>query len=226
MRPVDKGVAPRDYTDYNDARHDLAGRIGYFCSYCEMPVTNMIEVEHVHPIDNGGNPTDWNNLLLSCKYCNTVKKARNANRVGYLWPDVDNTDLTFEYSEINAIEPKYNLPQHLKTYAQATIKLMGLDRMPGGREEPTEADTRWRSRKEVWDKANINLNRWNTKPCVEIAKIIADCAVLSGHYSIWCEVFKAIPQVLVEIDREYRAKGLYKEFDATGRRIIRQNANI
>jgi len=30
MRPVDKGAAPNVYKDYGDARHDLAGRIGYY----------------------------------------------------------------------------------------------------------------------------------------------------------------------------------------------------
>ncbi len=47
MRPVDKGIASTKYSNYSDARHDLANVIGYYCSYCEMPVKNMIEVEHV-----------------------------------------------------------------------------------------------------------------------------------------------------------------------------------
>ena len=38
MRPVDKGTAPKVYTDYGKARHDLAERIGSYCSYCEMKV--------------------------------------------------------------------------------------------------------------------------------------------------------------------------------------------
>lgn len=49
MRPVDKGAAPRVYTDYGQARHDLAVHIGYYCSYCEMRVFNSIEVEHILP---------------------------------------------------------------------------------------------------------------------------------------------------------------------------------
>ena len=130
MRPVDKGVAPNVYTDYGDARHDLAARIGYYCSYCEMAVKNMIEVEHVHPFANGGAKLDWNNFLLGCKYCNSVKGKRNAGRKGYLWPDTDNTDLAFDYSETEVIQTKTTLPPNLQTLATRTISLTGLNRIP------------------------------------------------------------------------------------------------
>ncbi|MBK9452257.1 MAG: HNH endonuclease [Bacteroidetes bacterium] len=85
MRCIEKGASPRQYKDYHDARNDLAGRIGWYCAYCEMRVTNMIEVEHVHPVNHGGNELDWNNFLLSCRYCNGIKTDRNTSRRGYLW---------------------------------------------------------------------------------------------------------------------------------------------
>jgi hypothetical protein len=225
MRPVEKGIAPNVYTNYGDARHDLAARIGYYCSYCEMHTKHMIEVEHVHPIDNRGNPTDWNNFLLSCKYCNTVKSARNSSRAGYLWPDIDNTDLAFDYSEINVIEPKSTLVQPVRRYAQATIGLMGLDRKPGGTVEPTFADTRWRSREEVWTIAKDNYNNWLDAPLPAMARAIAKCSLI-GHYSIWQEVFKKIPMVTTEIDRVYLTKGLFKQLNPAGMRIRRPNSNI
>lgn len=33
--------------------------------------------------------TDWNNLLLSCKYCNTRKgtKVKKGGKGQYIWPD-------------------------------------------------------------------------------------------------------------------------------------------
>jgi len=226
MRPVNKGTAPKVYISYSEARHDLAAKIGYYCSYCEMKVFNSIEVEHILPQNQGGNVVDWDNFLLSCKYCNTIKSDHNNNLLDYVWPDIDNTDLVFNYSEAKVIEPKYPKGSPLEIKAQKTIDLMGLDRIPGGLNIPTKADTRWRSRNEAWDKAKLNLIRWNRNPSNEIAEIIADCAILSGHYSIWCEVFKSVPVVLVEIEREYTAKGLYKEYDANGNRVIRPNANI
>lgn len=226
MRPVDKGTAPRVYTNYGAARHDLADRIGYYCSYCEMGVNNMIEVEHVHPIANGGNPLDWNNFLLSCKYCNTVKKANNPSRVNYLWPDVDNSDLAFNYSEIDVIQPKPTLNAPLNAYAEATIKMMGLDRKPGGMFEPTLADTRWVIRQQAWDKAKKSYNNWIKLPDPVFAEQIGITS-LDGNYSIWCEVFKDVPMVLTEIDNAYLQHGLFKQYNpGTVVRTIRTNGQI
>jgi hypothetical protein len=226
MRPVDKGVAPRAYTDYGKARHDLAGRIGYYCSYCEMKVFNSIEVEHILPQNQGGAVLNWNNFLLSCKYCNTIKCAHNANITDYLWPDRDNTDLAFEYDEVSVVFPIGTLSNPLKTKAQLSITLTGLDRNPMGPNFPTESDTRWRSRKEVWDIARLNLIKWGQAPILPMAEVIAGCALLSGHYSIWFKVFENEQIVLDEIDRVYRTKQLYKVIQANGQRIVRPNGLI
>jgi len=226
MRPVDKGTAPQTYTDYGQARHDLAERIGYYCSYCEMKVFNSIEIEHILPQNQGGTVLDWGNFLLSCKYCNTIKSDQNANITGYLWPDRDNTDLAFEYDEVRVIYPKNTLANPLKVNAQNSINLMGLDRNPAGPNLPTLSDTRWRSRKEVWDIAKLNLIKWNQAPVQPMAEIIANCALLSGHYSIWMKVFEKEQIVLDEIDQIYRTKHLYKVFQANGQRVVRLNGLI
>jgi len=226
MRPVDKGAAPRIYTAHGDARHDLAGQIGYYCSYCEMGVNNMIEVEHVHPTHNGGNPLDWNNFLLSCKYCNTVKNDHNLNRTNYLWPDIDNTDLAFNYSEVDVIQPRATLTGPLATYAQATINLMGLDRKPGGVNEPTKADTRWVLRDSVWAIAKLSYNNWIKLPQQTMARQIGITALV-GNYSIWREVFQNVPIVLDEIDNAYLTYGLFKQYNhGTAVRVVRANGSI
>lgn len=224
MRPVDKGRPQRTYSTYGDARHDLAQKIGYYCSYCEMKVFHSIEVEHVLPQNQGGSVIDWNNFLLSCKYCNTIKSDHNKNLVDYLWPDLDNTDLAFLYSENKVIEPKTSLANNLTLLAQKTIRLTGIDRIPGGI-EPTQADTRWRSRKEAWDLAKTRLAGWMNCLHPELAKAIGTCS-LNGHYSIWCEVFKNEPIVLKEIDLAYKTIGLYKEFNNNKIRIIRTGGRI
>jgi len=138
MRPVDKGDAPKQYSHYREARNDLAARIGWYCSYCEMPVKNMIEVEHLIPIKNGGAELDWENFLLSCKYCNTLKSDRNTSRKGYFWADKDNTLLAFTYQSA-IIKANGQLNSSQVRIAQNTIDLMGLDRYPGGANEPTKA---------------------------------------------------------------------------------------
>ena len=44
MRPVDKGAAPAVYTHYKNARVDLIGRLGDYCSYCERQIeTHLVQ---------------------------------------------------------------------------------------------------------------------------------------------------------------------------------------
>ena len=225
MRPVDKGNSPKTYTNYGDARHDLAKKIGYYCSYCEMKVMNSIEVEHILPRNQGGSHLEWNNFLLSCKYCNTIKSDHNNNLSNYLWPDIDNTDLAFSYSETKAIKPKKSISQSLKILAENSINLMGLDRFPNGDNIPTQADTRWLSRQKIWNLAKLSYNDWKEAPIIEMARQIARTS-LNGHYSIWIEVFKKEAIVLDEIDKIYYEIGLFKEFSQTGNRKLRNNAKI
>lgn len=223
MRPVDKGTAPKVYSKYGDARHDLADVIGYFCSYCEMATWNMIEVEHVHPINRGGNSLAWGNFLLSCRYCNGVKSDNNASRQGYIWPDTDNTDLAFEYDEINIITPLTSLSSPINQAAQQTIDLMGLNRAPHLPNQPTEADTRWISKIEAWDKAKRSLINWNKNPSTEMAEMIA-LASKGGHFSIWCTVFKNCPEVINAIVSEH--SNTYTATNNQGVRIVRANGII
>lgn len=100
MRPVNKGESPyEEIADYDEALPYLEERIGLYCSYCEMPVFHVPEVEHVVSKTQGGNRTKWENLLLGCKYCNTRKsnKVTAENENEYLWPDRYNTALAFSY---------------------------------------------------------------------------------------------------------------------------------
>lgn len=89
MRPVNKGKSPKTFSKYREAAPYLEDRLGRYCSYCEMPIFNAPEVEHIEARSRGGAECDWNNMLLSCKYCNTRKGAKVAvgEREEYLWPD-------------------------------------------------------------------------------------------------------------------------------------------
>ena len=47
MRPVDKGEEPKEkYAKYQDAEKLLEQRIGAYCSFCELPIVHVPEVEH------------------------------------------------------------------------------------------------------------------------------------------------------------------------------------
>lgn len=221
MRPVDKGIAPQVYTHWGNARNDLGNKLDWCCSYCEMKVTNMLEVEHIVPRNQGGAPLDWENFLISCKYCNTVKSDNNISRNGYIWPDRDNSDLAFSYSEQFVIQPA---TPAIQPQAQATINLMGLDRKPGGPNLPTEADSRWIFRLQAWLIAKSSLNNWHTNPTQAMADQIALTAYGHGFYSIWMTVFNDVPIVINAIRNEYRST--YFQLDAAGNRTIRQNGII
>ncbi|MCM3358655.1 HNH endonuclease [Psychrobacillus sp. MER TA 171] len=183
----------KTYTDYKDARDDLADILGWYCSYCEMPVKNVIEVEHIVPIHKGGGKLNWSNFLLSCKYCNTVKNANNSTRSGYVWPDKDNTFRAFEYQygvPIEAHSVNIAEPILYKTVTD-TIKLLGLNREPyNDSAKPTVKDTRWISRNSVWGLAMDSLVDYEASGHHStVANCISRTAIASGHFSIWMTVF-------------------------------------
>lgn len=203
MRPVDKGLSPREYSAYPDACDDLANRIGRYCSYCEMPIWNMPEVEHVVPLAKGGAELDWKNFLLSCKYCNTRKGDRNCGREGYLWPDRDNTFRAFEYFPGKGVESCGDLPESLRSLAAATIALIGLDWSPGSGFSRIGGKRRWESRDEAWLVAALSRDDWRKVPTREMACQIALTVKGHGHFSIWMKVFCDVPEVRREIIRQY-----------------------
>lgn len=59
---------------YRRARRGLIGRLGAFCSYCELPVVTSLATEHVLP--KASFPVygaAWDNFLLACAACNSAK---------------------------------------------------------------------------------------------------------------------------------------------------------
>ncbi len=95
---------------YKDAAADLIASLGEYCSYCESPITGLLEVEHVLPkAEYPTYATDWENFLLACGPCNTCKgdmpsrlmvsgwvgsqvtneaQCRDEVRRRYIWPDI------------------------------------------------------------------------------------------------------------------------------------------
>lgn len=196
MRPVVKGNQPRAYSNYQDARNDLVSAIGYYCSYCELPIKHMGHVEHVQPRHNGGAPTEWHNLLLACVHCNSPKNAVNLSRRGYFWPDRDNTFRAFQYQYgIPNIQPRPNIRNRQRVYAQSIIDLCALNRVPGSPTPPTSRDVRWMYRREAWNKARRTLNHWRACPTDPMKETIADLARETGFFSVWMEVFAGEPEM-------------------------------
>lgn len=210
MRPINKGSAPKTYVKYEDARDDLIERIGMYCSYCEMIIKNMPAVEHVIPRNNGGPELEWENFLLSCIYCNSNKSDDNHGRVGFLWPDEDNTFKAFKYEKGKPITVNSKLSEEDKERAQNTINLLELNREPHTVGWNNHKDTRYISRISAWGKAYESLKDWDEFPCEVIANCIARTAISEGHFSIWMEVFKNHKPIMERFVNEF--KGTEKRY--------------
>ena len=223
MRALDKGTAPNTYKKYQDSKSDLFARLGSYCAYCEKQISDLGYVDHVHPLNHGGAKLDWANFLPSCYFCNRNKWDNNTSRVGFLWPDIDNTDLAYDYDEISVITPKATLNAAQNAAAQALITLTGLDKTVVN---STKKDTRWSTRNEAWNKAKSMHAAWSSAPNQPGLLIaIPEIAKATGYYSIWCKTFATIPPVLAAIELAFNM-GRYNLHDATGQRIIRNNALI
>ncbi len=206
MRPINKGRSPYStISAYNEALPFLESAIGLYCSYCEYPIGHAPEVEHIVSKSAGGELTAWENLLVSCKYCNTRKKAivNKTNVDEYLWPDRYNTALAYNYE--NGV-PTVNEDALIKLdpsgsalkKAQNLFDLVKLGNVP-----PLKGrDRRARSRNSVFEIALDSLATYqNGKEIYHdnielLAKQIVQTAISNGFFSIWTTVFADEPEIL------------------------------
>jgi 5-methylcytosine-specific restriction endonuclease McrA len=65
---------PRDSRDYRKVRLIVLSRDGYVCFYCGQDATT---VDHVVSIKAGGDPMSLDNMVASCKRCNSAKGSRS-----------------------------------------------------------------------------------------------------------------------------------------------------
>lgn len=194
MRPVDKGTGNEPYARYEDALEDLRDAIGDFCSYCERQIETHLAVEHVQPKSRKKSlRTAWCNFLLGCINCNSCKGKKRVNLGDCFWPDRDNTLRVFTYEQGGSVRTRPRLRQLNRDRAQATIALVGLDRVPGHpnpRKRPTKKDLRWDKRRRAFDLAHrlrADLQREDT-PIVR--NLIVEAAHGRGMFSIWMQVFE------------------------------------
>jgi hypothetical protein len=198
MRPVLRGACPQDehgqevrFSEYTHARRDLIGRLGEYCSYCEMQLDASLAVEHVQPKKPPGakaalpeRELAWGNFLLACTNCNSTKWNTDVVLGDYLWPDRDNTFHSLSYSEGGRIDSATG-PQ--KAQADRLIALVGLQKAP----DTVEAsDRRWLNRREAWDMAVRAKERLARCPGDDMKEQIIETVQAKGFWSIWMTVFK------------------------------------
>ena len=228
MRPIDKGLAPRAYSKYQDALSDLEVRLGLYCSYCERRLPTGLAVEHkapkcVHP----GRKLDWDNFLLSCSNCNSVKGDTDLADADTLWPDLHNTLLAVDYAKGGFVEVASALGGSLRQRAQALVELVGLDRHPAiGFSTPARRDDRWRQRDEAWCAAERCRERYEGLDKVDDAlDFVLEAARGLGFLSIWLTVFAAYPPVKRRLIEVFPGTPV-SCFDADGNAVARTALGI
>lgn len=197
MRPVKKGDAPEwKFKKYQDAGPYLKERLGPYCSFCEFPIHHVPEVEHKEARAKGGDEIAWENLLLSCKYCNTRKGAvvAKGDKEKYLWPDEDDTFHAFLYdTDIPKLNEVYlkKQGQNIRQKAENLFRLVQLDNLPL---TPSVKDKRYAMRNEVRNYALDSKAGWDLVKESSAKKVylhqIEMLAKSNGFFSVWMNVFK------------------------------------
>jgi len=206
MRPIDRGKHPVDdnnaaivFNHYVDARPHLTKRIGRYCSYCEIPKQDLVEVEHIIPVcQDKSKELDWDNFLLSCRSCNAGKTGKDIVVSDYFWSHLDNTFRAFRYLEggLIIVNDSGVLTRPEKAKAKRTLELFNLHKDP--LDYPKLSRDRWESRMNVWKvavRSRNNLYKSN-KNTEFLRKQIALTGLGHGHWSIWMTVFKSEKDML------------------------------
>ena len=208
MRPIDKGAVPtvnevaKTVTDYKNWRKDLIDRLGNYCCYCNMTLTESPQVEHVIAQNLGGNVLDWNNLLLACGACNRVKSDNPCNTNTHYLPDFHNTYLAFDLlvgANTNKafVRPLSTLNATQQTKANATIALCALDR-DTTRIATQVTDLRWKFRFEAYQSAVLwrnNWNNWGLNIPNDFIPLLIDTAKAKGFWWVWFRIFQDVSAI-------------------------------
>ncbi|MFH7001750.1 HNH endonuclease [Flavobacterium bizetiae] len=201
MRPVDKNLFTLNkttYKPYGDAKPDLISALGNFCSYCEREgYSSALDVEHIE--DKSTHPLktyDWDNFLIACKNCNSIKGTELVDFPNIILPYLSNTFSPFEYLESGLIKIKSKVDPVSASKAQNLINLIGLDRRPGHSKFSIK-DDRWQERKQAWELSKRYHDKFINKKC-DIETIV-DLALKSGFWSIWMNAFNDCTNVQIAL---------------------------
>jgi uncharacterized protein (TIGR02646 family) len=206
--PTDNKGNLKKYSPFDTAKSDLFLVIGQYCSYCETwGYSASVAVEHVQPkkyqLPDGSSPyahleENWDNFLLGCVNCNSVKLNKDVKLTDVCLPHLHNSSMAFIYKEGGYIKINDSLSVAEKAMAENMLQLTGLDRRPGT-PNYSRKDKRWDQRRDCWELAIRYLNKLQNKETD--VNTITDLAKAKGHWSVWMSVFENHPvirQALIE----------------------------
>jgi hypothetical protein len=187
-RPVDDAGDEVTFTDYKQARDPLIDRIGDYCSYCGISLPSQIDVEHILPKNpNPALELEWTNFLLACTNCNSIKGHKDVVLADFYWPHLDNTFRAFVYEQ--DLPPQVvDSPEIDSDVAEATIRLTGLDRLPG-HANYSDRDRRWLKRVDVWSVALQTADFLAVDDSDAMRTLAVEVARARGFWSVWMTVF-------------------------------------
>jgi hypothetical protein len=227
MRPLDKGNCPtitdasgiisnKNVAKYSDWKLDLIDRIGYYCAYCNMPLTHSLQVEHVVPknpriVPIGyvvGSLLAWDNMLLACVKCNNAKDDTPINYQDYYFPEEHNTFLIFEIDidtakRVAILKTKTGLNAQQTTKANSTIGLFQFENIEDKRSDIV--DLRWKFRYDAYLVVESSYNgyirhkasdNFDKKEEIKHIKLVAKSI---GFFQIWFDFFKNESEVLAAL---------------------------
>lgn len=205
LRPVDKGITPTtSFTHYQDARGLLIGRLGEYCSFCEMHCDADLAVEHKLPKDYPKNAhlvLAWTNFLLACRNCNSTKGTKDIALQDMLWPDTENTLHALVYGPDAMIRVNSVLSPQEQLQALALLELVGVHRTPNI--DPQLKDRRWMNREQAWRLAVEAYNDLQIEDTPIHRRRIVQQAQAKGYWSVWMTVFKSDQQMLLDMIRNF-----------------------
>lgn len=206
MRPIVKTGTngnPKEYNPWGSAKEDLINEIGDYCSYCEKKVNcSSIHIEHVRGKkvkDNAGVliydhlKFRWDNFLLACCNCNSVKDNKDIVLTNPFLPHENNLLHFIEISQGGLIKIKNGVAGNNLLRTTSFIDLVGLDRKPG---DPnySDKDDRWDYRLKAMDVAERQFQRYTSKQ-VDIETIVSLAEAL-GFFSVWYYQFYGHDEVI------------------------------
>ena len=183
-----------DYPKYGDAKNPLMASLGCYCSYCENDKDEEdLNVEHVAAKSQGGSATAWENLLLSCGVCNSVKGKKVIDGTTCHLPHLNNTYLSLVYEAGGRVKVNEALTGVSRQKAEELFGTLKLGRYPQENEKPTERDARWHNRLEVWNEAVDLRTKYEQQTLTAVA--ILKRAREKGCWSVWFTVFRGCDEL-------------------------------